>query len=156
MVKCGQGRPDYLSPVKVFLAVDFAIPREAFFIENEPALCAANAVWVPWLLEHCQHVLVQDRLLTVRAHHQHGQVGHKSSVVRELEEKSNLQRHVAINSLVQQPNGSRSHNLMCNFDIYWLFFNYFLYNNNCTPPPFYCVTRNKSTLVIRRATQQDY
>lgn len=68
-------------PVEVYLAVDLAVPGEALLVEDEAAVDAADAVWVPGLVQHRQHVLVQDRLLARRALHQHRvQVGHGAAL----------------------------------------------------------------------------
>ena len=66
-------------PVKVNFAVYFSISRETFLIEDIATVDTANTVWVPGLLQDRQDVLVEDRLLTLAADHQHVvlQVGHR-------------------------------------------------------------------------------
>ena len=68
----------YLSPVEVLLAVNFPVPGETFLVEDLAAVHTADTGGVPGLLQHRQHVLVQDGLLARRAHHQHRvQEGHQ-------------------------------------------------------------------------------
>ena len=68
-------------PVEVYLAVDLAVPGEALLVEDEAAVDAADTVGVPGLVQHRQHVLVQDGLLARRALHQHRvQVGHGAAL----------------------------------------------------------------------------
>ena len=60
-----------ISPVEVLLAVDVAVPRETLLVEAQAAVHTADTVRVPGSLQDCQHVLVQDGLVTVAADHQH-------------------------------------------------------------------------------------
>ena len=72
-------------PVEINLAVDLAVPREAFLIEDVAAVHTADTVGMPGLVEDSEHVLVQDRLLARRADHQHRvQEGHQQPLDEEL------------------------------------------------------------------------
>ena len=74
-------------PVEINLAVDLAVPGEAFLIEDVSAVDTPDTVRVPGLVEDSEDVLVQDRLLARRADHQHRvQEGHQQPVDEELRE----------------------------------------------------------------------
>ena len=84
-------------PVEINLAVDLAVPREAFLIEDVAAVHTADTVGVPGLVQDSEHVLVQDRLLARRADHQHRvQEGHQQPVDEELRGEHQL---VSVSSL---------------------------------------------------------
>ena len=70
-------------PVEINLAVDLAIPRETFLIEDVAAVHTADTVGVPGLLQHGQDVLVKDGLLALAADHQHRvvQEGHRQRLL---------------------------------------------------------------------------
>ena len=65
-------------PVEISSAVNFPISREALLIEDVSTVHTSDTVGMPGLLQHGEDILVQNRFVTMRAHHQHGvDVGHK-------------------------------------------------------------------------------
>ena len=92
-------------PVEINLAVDLAVPGEAFLIEDVSTVDTADTVWVPGLVEDSEDVLVQDWLLARRADHQHRvKEGHQQPVDEELRQLA------SVSSLLQNDDDSFIHN----------------------------------------------